>query len=172
MRLATALLATTILTPIASRAQDTTFIELGIDAQVVRNNAGSGSTAASLPVGRFRIGWQVNPAWSVEPFISATAVSAGSTRVSNYTIGLGALYHFATDRAKAQPYVRPYLSTTQSHTKTSTLDAKNASLTLGAGLGIKIPMDRNIQWRLEGAYENQVGDSHFLAIAGISFFTW
>jgi hypothetical protein len=167
---AIALLALVAAAPL--RAQDTSFVEIGLDAQIKRDETGNGTLTIAAPLGRVRVGWYITRAWSLEPTFAFNHVDPGSTSATQFAIGLGALYHFRTERSSPQPYVRPYVVSVNSRTKTPTANLSSGGAIVGVGLGVKIPMVRNLSWRLEGAFEKQGGNSHYLINAGISFFTW
>lgn len=168
-------------------------IELGIDAAVVRQSADNRTnTSFQLPVGRFRVGFPISDAISLEPSI---ALSYGRSTFENpatgeditssgtaYELDFGLLYHFRTDRTRAQPYVRPFLGI---HGFSSEADggfeSSSNQFALGAALGFKIPASSRLGTRLEIGFSHETEDdsddggapstnSIFFAV-GLSFFT-
>jgi hypothetical protein len=168
-------------------------IELGIDAAVVRQSGDNRTTTFfQLPVGRFRVGFHMSDAISLEPSI---ALSYGRTTFENpatgqditssgtaYELDFGLLYHIRTDRSKAQPYVRPFVGIHGSNSESDGgFDASTNQFALGAALGFKVPATNRLGTRFEIGFSHETEDdsddggapssnSIFFAI-GLSFFT-
>ncbi len=151
-------------------------IELGIDALSFRVATGGGVDIATLsvPMKTFRAGFFVGDQVSVEPRISFDYVKQETIDAfTELTVSLGALYHFTPDRQQSQVYVRPVGSI-------SFVDAFNQSATqvsLGVGLGVKLPILRQLAARLELEYAHGFENDDFTnvyslaAVFGFSFFT-
>ncbi len=120
------------------------------------------------------MGFAVTPNLSLEPSASLDLVSADGSRFTSYTLGVGALYHFSTDRTRLQPYVRPFIEYFHSSTTTSsgaTVSAGGSTI-YGAGLGVKLPVNDRLAWRLEGAVDgNSSIKGRLKLLAGFSIFT-
>ena len=137
-------------------------IELGIDASINRSISDPSATTVLLPTGplggalitgankSFRVGFFLSPTVSIEPAVSFILIDPegeGSSRVLG--LGLGALFHFSGDPAGTQGYVRPFVGFDQF--KSSGSDAENI-ISVGAGIGVKLPVAKQLKARLEVAY--------------------
>jgi hypothetical protein len=175
-------------------AQDTKSghpIELGIDAAISRQtNDLANTTVLMLPVTQFRVGFFASNAISIEPsaafvFASQTVkntLTGGdvSAKGTTYDLDLGLLYHFQTDRLKPQPYIRPFVGIRGFHNSSDTdgLDGSGSQTSLGAGIGVKMPLAERLGGRVELGYrhnadnapEFQASNSVFLSF-GLSYFT-
>ena len=168
-------------------------IELGIDAALVRESTDNlTGTSFQLPISRFRVGFHLSDAISVEPSISfiygrstfenPVTGEENTSSGTGYELDLGMLYHFRTDRTKAQPYVRPFFGLHgSSNNNDSGFDSSVNKLAFGGGVGFKFPASNRLGTRLELGFaheteddsENGGGpsrDSFYLAF-GLSFFT-
>ncbi len=164
-------------------------VELGIDASINRSISDPSATTVLLPTGplggvllasankSFRVGFFVSPAISIEPAISFILIDpegSGSTRVLG--LGLGALFHFSGDPTGTQGYVRPFVGFDQ--LKSSGSDAENV-ISVGAGVGVKLPVANQLKTRLEVAYVHGFENSDAFIPAqdvisflfGLSFYT-
>lgn len=165
-------LAVAMTLPAAAVAQDAAPkkpIELGIDAAIARETQGSQKiTSLVLPVSRLRVGFFLTDAVSLEPAIALSYFHvsndsdiSGFDRSSsgfNYDLDVGLLYHFRTDRTKAQPYVRPFLGlrgfSTSNDAPNNDFPDSGTQVSFGAGLGYKIPLASRVGTRLEVAYSH------------------
>jgi hypothetical protein len=152
-------------------------IELGIDAGATIGLGSDSYFTIAAPAQRARVGFFLNneTRWSLEPaFGLIYADSEGADGSLLYDLDLGALYHFrspqevySATRATVS-YVRPFLNF-----QGQTGGGSDSRVTVGAGLGIKVPWRGNIAWRLEGnlGYDLDNDAARFGALVGLSFFT-
>ena len=168
-------------------------IELGIDAALVRETSDQvTSTAFRLPVGRFRVGFPLTDALSLEPSIALSYARSTfenpvtgeeiSGSGTGYELDLGFLFHLRTDRSKAQPYIRPFVGIHGSNSENDQgFDNSVNQLAVGAGLGFKIPATNRLGTRIEVGFAHEAEDDSddgggpsrnaiFLSL-GLSFFT-
>lgn len=152
-------------------------IELGLDAGATVGLGSDSYLTIAAPASRARVGFFLNndSRWSIEPaFGLLYADSEGSDGTLAYDLDLGALYHFRTpsdvySRTRATvSYVRPFVNFNG-----QTGDGGDSRVTLGGGLGIKVPWRGNIAWRLEGnlGYDLDNDAARFGALVGLSLFT-
>lgn len=182
-----ALIAGTIV-PGSLGAQDTgpqRPIELGMDAALSYESRDNLKvTALTLPVTRFRVGFFLSDALSLEPAVAFryTRVTienpiTGDDRTdsgTSYALSLGLLYHFRQDRAQSQPYLRPFVG----FNGFSGDGNSGSQISLGGAFGMKIPLADRFGSRIEVGYthrlENepdfQSANELFLGF-GLSFFT-
>ncbi len=165
-------------------------IELGIDAALAYEDADDVSaTTLTLPVPRVRLGFFIGDALSLEPFFSIqysrTKVDDNgpfdgeTVSVTQYDLGLGLLFHFATDRARTQPYVRPFVGIRGfSASDDDENDSSGNQPILGAGIGLKFPSTNRLGTRLEAGFARRFEDDPIFDASnqiylsfGLSFFT-
>jgi len=170
-RFTTYALVAALATPAIAIAQDATAkkpIELGIDAAIARDSEdNSHRTSLVLPISRFRVGFFLTDAVSLEPsvafsYVKVTSDIPGSdndfsSSGFNYDLDVGLLYHFRTDRTKAQPYVRPFVgirgfSSDSDSESPVEFEDSGSQVSFGAGLGFKIPLANRIGTRIELGY--------------------
>ena len=174
-------------------AQSPRPIELGIDAALVRESTDDATgTSFRVPVGRFRVGFPLSNALSLEPsiafaygrstFESPTTGEDITSSGTGYELDLGLLYHFRTDRSAMQPYLRPFLGVHGSNTETDGgFESSIRQLAVGGGIGFKFPATDRLATRLELGFSHEAEDdsddgrgpsrnSFYLAV-GLSFFT-
>ena len=169
---------------VALPAQASSQIEFGIDpfslGVDVISDVGETRTLTRLLINlpttslqTFRVGFFVSDKVSVEPRISVDYVKfEGSDATSKVTLSLGALVHFTAERQRPQAYIRPLGSI-------FFVDRRGSSATqvsLGVGLGVKLPILQQLAARLEAQYAHAFeGDSpsvnSLAAVFGLSFFT-
>ncbi len=160
-------------------------IELGMDAALSYESRDNlNVTALTLPVTRFRAGFFLSDALSLEPGVALRYNRVtienpitGDDRTesgTSYALSLGLLYHFRQDRTQSQPYLRPFLGISG-----FTGDGNSGSqISLGGAFGMKIPLADRLGSRIEVGYthrlenepEFQSGNEFFLGF-GLSFFT-
>ena len=154
-------------------------LELGIDAGAVFGLGDQSSIAIQLPAARARVALFLHnyARWSVEPAALLSFVDAeGADAVLTYNLEAGVLYHFRppTDvgqfegtRGVTVAYVRPFVNFT------GATGGGDTELSLGAGLGLKVPWRPQLAWRFEGnigyGFDNEA--ARLGAFAGLSFFT-
>lgn len=175
---AAALALAVLATPQMLRAQESGNrpVELGIDASAVFGLGDESSVNVALPGGRFRVGFfNATRQWSLEPSLGLSVNKVeGTDAVTTYDVEVGALYHFNPEAAMMQTegmstiYVRPFVGITGF----SAGDVDNTEVSLGAGLGIKLPFRRDLAWRLEANVGYGFDQEAFrLGVnAGLSFF--
>ncbi len=158
--------------------------ELGVDGELGFNRfPGDNSTIISLPLQRFRIGFNADQQLEWEPWGALNYISADRSSATVLGLGFGALWHLNTNRAETQWYVRPFVDLT--HTSTSqdlqnggTLTFSTTQWGLGAGVGAKLPITDRFAARLEGNLDHRFQDGNnspagniIGLLAGLSFFT-
>ena len=154
MRLRLLALLTVAAAPLA--AQPAAPIELGVDANITRDDR-SDATTFALPLGRVRAGFFLSPSLSLEPALSVQRTSAengSSTRVGG---ALGLLAHLGgvpTGRYRTTSvYVRPFVGFDRFSFDPDDGDGASATQgNVGAGLGAKFPVGDRLAWRLEAVY--------------------
>ena len=168
-------------------------IELGMDAAVVRESGDLVTTTAfTFPVARFRVGFFMTDAVSLEPML---ALSYGKTTVENpitgfessssgtsYDLNFGLLYHFQTDRSRSQAYIRPFVGvrgfSSDSEGPNGEFDNSASQASFGVALGFKVPATPRVGTRFELGFQHRAEDEPefdssnviFLSL-GLSFFT-
>src|SRR4029079_18538641 len=172
-------------TVVAQRRAAPRPIELGIDAALIhesRDNAGV--TTIALAADRLRGGFFLSDAVSFEPSLAIRYArvtfedpQTGRDETSSgtsYEMDFGLLYHFSTDRAQTQTYMRPFVGI-----RGSSGDGNHGSQAVfGAGLGFKKPLSNRVGARFEVGYAHRTEDepsfpstnSLFFSL-GLSFFT-
>jgi hypothetical protein len=158
-------------------AQNKGTIELGLDANLTVGLDDPHVTTLNLPVQRLRAGYFISPRISIEPYGAFNWTHIEGNDAVNLNLGVGGLYHFGSDPAKARWYARPFTEFQYTH-----VDADNggsASSTvgaIGAGVGVKIPVAKILSWRFEGAFTQTFAhggvdaQSSLSLFAGLSFF--
>jgi hypothetical protein len=153
--------------------------EIGLDAGVVIGLGDQSSVNIDVPAARARLGFFLpnDSRWSIEPAVGLSyAKVEGADGVLVYNLEGGLLYHFSppaqlADEAAANRvsvmYVRPFVNLTG-----YTGDNGDSEVSLGAGLGVKIPWRSALAWRLEAnagyGFDNEA--FRLGAYAGLSFF--
>jgi len=169
-------------------AQQSPGVELGIDGAITHRMDEPRLTVVQIPVASVRAGFFLSPAISFEPALGLVHASEeGSYTTTDLTLGL--LYHFRSNRSAPQPYVRPFVEvahTSNTIVTVSLADGSSSSrsdtfsttaTTLGAGLGIKLPIDRHFAARFEGNFGRTLEHQSIPAanelgfLFGFSFFT-
>lgn len=127
-------------------------------------------TALQIPVANVRAGIHTSDVLSIEPFMSFNyaKVEGVPDAFTDYTFGVGALYHLSANRTQSQMYVRPFLALIGG----SAGGVSDSDVGLGVGFGMKWPrLNGRMAWRGEGNI-NVVGDQTVIAfLFGASFFT-
>lgn len=164
-------------------------IEFGIDAALSYQDLDNASlTSFAVPVPRIRVGFFASDAISIEPFFSLqynrTEVDDDLADVSfsltQYDLGVGVLFHFASDRTRSQPYFRPFVGISGiSADDDDDVDEDNSisQPIIGAAFGLKLPSTGRLGTRLEAGFARRLEDEPieasnqlFLSF-GLSFFT-
>jgi len=158
-------------------------LELGVDAGATFALGDQSGFNITLPASRFRAGFFFpnNPLYSLEP---AAGLSYSKVEevdgILRYDLELGLLRHFrpfvvATEGGDdiiarvRSAYVRPFVGIAGF----SGGDADDSEVSLGAGLGVKVPWRRFLAWRLEAnlGYGLDNEAARIGVLAGLSFFT-
>jgi hypothetical protein len=155
-------------------------IELGLDAgfQVSLTDAVDGFetdnvTAIQFPAQRFRIGFFVSDAVSIEPSVGFTYLSVSGESLTELGAGLAFVYHFTSDVSRP----RVYLGAGGSLDLIDIGDASDAQFGAGALFGVKLPAGDQFAVRLEAQYvrafesDDRLGSNIIGALVGFSFFT-
>ncbi|GJG86512.1 hypothetical protein tb265_16930 [Gemmatimonadetes bacterium T265] len=191
-RVAPAAAVLAIALPAAARAQNAAIVnnpakvEFGAD---VGANFGLGKysyTNFFIPGERFRVGFFGlidNPRIEVEPAVGFNySKQKDAASLSRYNLELGVLYHFRAPTyvsgvtGATVAYVRPFVNYTGTHSG-SVDDVASTSAhqtTLGAGLGLKLPVRPNIALRGEAnlGYDFTSKAARVGLLAGGSFFAF
>lgn len=151
-------------------------LELGVDASAVFGLGDESSVNVSLPASRFRVGFfNATRQWSIEPALGLNVRKVeGTDAVTTYDLEVGALYHLTPSAATMETpamstfYLRPFVGITGF----SGGDTDDSEVSLGAGLGLKLPFRRDLAWRLEANLGYGFDNEAFrLGVnAGLSFF--
>jgi hypothetical protein len=169
----------------AASSSAKTPIELGLDAGLSFGMGGQNNTTLfNLNLSQIRVGFLMSPQFSLEPSVGLSSRSTSGVSNSVYMLGLGGLYHFSAARTQNQYYLRPFVNyigsrdkTTSTVGTTTTTTTTSSSVTeMGGGLGIKIPYQDRMAWRLEAnmshfskQYLNS--DNRLGMLFGFSYFT-
>ena len=165
----------------APMAAATPGVELGMDAALSFGmGAPAGSSNVTLfqaPVPSIRAGFYLSPELSIEPSLGLQYASANGGSSTDYMLGLGALYHFSTNRAENQFYVRPFVNFQSSSLSGGGTSTSATGTQFGAGVGIKMPMadrfatrfEANIAHNSNHNFDNS--DNRIGILAGISYYT-
>jgi hypothetical protein len=156
------------------------FWELGTDAALLLNldaDPGEVSTALTIPVGVLRAGYFYTPQLSIEPFFSLDYASFdGGASASDYTLGVGGVFHLSPARTTSVMFVRPFLAVVGGSFDPGGPGAStsDSDIMLGAGFGMKWPkLAGRFAWRGEVNLSRQF-DAEQTTIGllfGISYFT-
>ncbi|HEU4629192.1 MAG TPA: hypothetical protein VFS08_05580 [Gemmatimonadaceae bacterium] len=153
--------------------------EIGLDAGLVVGLGDESSINVDVPAARARLGFFLpnNSRWSLEPALGLSYVKVEEEDgILQYNVEGGLLYHFRppaqlADEAAANrvsvAYVRPFVNIIG-----FTGEDSDSEVSLGAGLGVKIPWRPALAWRLElntgYGFDNEA--FRIGAYAGLSFF--
>lgn len=147
--------------------------ELGVDAGLIFTLDDPKTTVFSLPLQSVRAGFFLSPEISLEPSLRFNTVSvSGGGSGTDYSLGVGLLYHLSTNRAANQMYIRPFIA----------LDGQSVSgagstsgFTIGGGFGVKMPINPRFATRLEGNIGHRsssgVSQNAIGLLAGLSVYT-
>ena len=104
----------------------------------------------TLPLQQLRVGLFFSDRLSIEPSAGLRYASTNEG-LARYSVGLGVLYHFSSDTAKATFYVRPLIETVGARGGGDTERATS----LGVGVGVKTPIASRLVFRMETNYARQ-----------------
>jgi hypothetical protein len=153
-------------------------VELGIDASVVRNTA-TGTTVVDIPVGLLRIGVFVSASVSIEPTVAVRYERLDGASLRSIAMEASVLYHFGANLAKPRVFFRPSAGIRSSRSVASASDEFSSfteSLTdfvVGAGVGIKVPVNNRLSIRSELFARQGLGGESQSSVglfAGLSYF--
>lgn len=175
-----------VLAPLSAHAQGATLNnppntqEYGLDAGATFGLGDRSSVTFSLPTTRARIGFFLNndSRWSIEPAIGLAYAKVEDVPYQlNYSLELGALYHFSPPRnlydatRASVAYLRPFVGVVGVKTGGDDGGSDSEAL-LGLGYGVKIPFRNALAWRLEAnagyGFDNEA--FRIGALVGVSFF--
>ncbi|HVX39192.1 MAG TPA: hypothetical protein VHB25_06430 [Gemmatimonadaceae bacterium] len=109
------------------------------------------ATNVQLPIAMVRAGVYLNPQVELEPALGITHSSSGGSDFTQLDLDVGLPIYFTGTRATDQFYVRPVIG----FDHFSGTGARGFTQTsLGAGLGIKLPIDSRIASRIEAQYRH------------------
>ena len=157
-------------------------LEFGIDGGLSFGTGGTNNSVDfGLPLPSVRVGFHMNPTWSIEPSLGLYRSSYTNFSQTDYELGIAALYHFSPSRAQSKLYARPFLNFIGSNSKeqltpTTTQSTSSSMTEIGAGFGVKIPWRDRLSWRAEGNISHlsekvATGDTRVGVTFGLSYFT-
>jgi hypothetical protein len=160
-------------------------IELGLDGGLSFGLGGqNNATVFNLNLSQIRVGFLMSPQFSLEPSVALQSFSVTGGSTTAYMLGVGGLYHFSANRVQNQFYARPFVNLLGTRDKsTSTVGATTTTTTtsssvteMGAGLGLKIPYQDRMAWRLEANMSHfskqYIGSDNRLGMLfGFSYYT-
>ncbi|MGZ8377421.1 MAG: hypothetical protein ACXW0Z_09275 [Gemmatirosa sp.] len=166
-------------------AQPTRTQEFGLDAGATIGLGDESSVSIALPASRARVGFflTADTRWSLEPAVGLNYRKVeGSDGSLNYDLEFGALYHFSPPTnltgglggtggpivRSSVAYARPFIGLTG-----TTAGDGDTEVSVGGGLGIKVPWRESLAWRAEAnlgyGFDNEA--LRIGALLGVSFFT-
>lgn len=159
--------------------------EFGIDGGAILGLGDASYTQIGLPASRARIGFFLTneSRWSLEPAVGLNYFDTdGAAGALNYDLEFGALYHFrptgditgrlptGAERVARQSvtYARPFLNLSG-----TTGGEGDSRVSVGAGLGIKVPWRESLAFRYEAnlGYDLDNEAARLGVTVGLSFFT-
>ena len=176
-----AVLAGLLLTAAASahaQRQASYPYEIGVDGTIARRSydgenglASSSVTTVSLPANTLRVGLFITNQIELEPALSFQRINAGDNDYTQVDFSVAAPIYFTPERTKPQLFVRPVVGVYHvSHPDVSQVN-------VGAGFGVKLPIDSRISTRFEAEYRHGNGGDEFRSynqiglIIGLSIYT-
>jgi hypothetical protein len=166
-------------------SQPTRTQEFGLDAGATIGLGDQSSVSITLPASRARVGFflSADTRWSIEPAVGLNFQKVeGSDGALFYDLEVGALYHFAPPSnltaglggtggpvvRSSVAYARPFINLSG-----VTGDDGDSEVSVGAGLGVKVPWRETLAWRAEAnlgyGFDNEA--LRLGALLGVSFFT-
>lgn len=153
-----------------SAAQESKAFELGLDGMIAHRLTAPTATAVTLPVSRMRVGYFLAPNFSFEPSLSYEASSSNGARSSLTTIGFAIVPQFSAI-GSVKVYARPFVDLNFRNATSAGQTSSSQTTSVGAGLGLRVPMATRLMWRFEAAYASQTNESRLMGLIGFSFFT-
>lgn len=145
----------------ASAQQQSPLWEFGVDGMIAHRTthvdlpAGAtedvSATIVQLPIGMVRAGVYLTPTVELEPAIGIVHTSTSGGDLTQLNLDIGLPIYFTGTRATDQIFARPLIGF--DHVSGSG-DNGFTQTSLGAGLGIKIPIDSRIASRIEAQYRH------------------
>jgi hypothetical protein len=168
--------------PTAAQSSSGSPIELGMDARLAtRWNSFGGETGnrttLAFPVNQVRVGFALNEMIEVEPALGFgySTLAGGHSTSADLIVGLP--INLQTDRSKPNWYVRPLVGLDRESTTIRDENESSNQVSFGAGVGVRVPIDRRFAGRFEanymhGNHTDAFGSYDQLGLlAGLSFFT-
>jgi hypothetical protein len=171
--------------PAAAQSSGTPPIEIGLDAVLAHRSTNfdgpgpstSSETLVQLPAGQIRVGFLLNQMIELEPALGLNYIGGdgGHTTTANLVIGLP--INLQPDFSKPNWYVRPLVGFQHFSGSTGSSSTSATQVSFGAGVGLRLPIDRRFAGRFEANYthgnESDIFGSYnqFGLLAGLSFFT-
>jgi hypothetical protein len=151
--------------------------EYGIDSGATFGFGDVSSVEIRLPASRLRVAYPRSPKLSLEPVAGvAYSKTEGTDGVLIYSLEAGALYNlqpFVPAGADASaPATSAYLRPFAGLTGFTGGDTSDTEFFAGAGIGVKVPWQEDLAWRLEAnvgyGFDNKA--TRVGLLAGLSFF--
>jgi hypothetical protein len=156
-------------------------VELGLDAGIVFGLGAQSSVSLNVPGSRFRVGFLTpGSPIALEPALGFSYNKVeGTDGILTYDLQVGAVYHFgpvtidntATEGGAVRlppAYVRPFVGVTGF----TGGDTSDSEISLGAGVGLKVPWRRDLALRYEAnigyGFDNKA--ARLGALIGLSYF--
>jgi len=163
--------------PAIAHTQESTRIELGMDAMLARTTFGNRNVSAStttfeLPVQAFRMGFQLSPNVSIEPTLGLRSAS-GNGSGTIFIFDLALPLTLSTQPSGTNFFLRPLLG----FRHFSLDDDSNTQTNFGVGLGMRGPVMSRLSTRFEARFRHGLENAPFSSfneiglLAGLSFFT-
>jgi hypothetical protein len=143
--------------------------ELGMDMDFGIGLTDRKSFFIDIPAGLVRAGYFVSDVLSLEPALAFNSVAQqNQTGFSRWMLQLGALYHFAPDRAQMQMFVHPALGFSGGS------GGARTATHLAFGVGVKQPMlDGRLATRLQVGLDHRVRSGPVASATSIiAFLGW
>src|SRR5581483_1476551 len=124
----------------------------------------------AIPAAAFRVGMFLSPRVELEPALGFERLSSGGESATQTDFSVGFPLYFTPNRRATQVFVRPLVG----WAKESGVDAQ---FRFGGGLGVKLPIDPRLAFRLEGqilhanSNDDHDGYNQFGVLFGLSFYT-
>jgi hypothetical protein len=174
----------------AQRQQNSTLVELGIDASFARqsfhsepNRAGQEITTnvntIDIPLGVIRAGFFLTPNIALEPAFGLHYEHVGEVSTSGTVFDVALPIYLTGTRRENQIFIRPVVGLnhiSSDATSTNDVDRSDTQINVGVGLGIKMPLSDRFAARFEAQYrhapksDERSAYDQIAALAGISVY--
>lgn len=183
---------TLVIAPVThAQRQNTTLVELGIDASFARQSFHSepdrngrevtvNVNTIDIPLSVIRAGFFITPTIAIEPAFGLRYQSIGDANSSETIFDIGLPIHLSENRRENQIFIRPVVGLTHVSTDESTsvgdVHTSDTQVNFGVGLGIKIPLSDRFAARFEAQYrhapksDERSAYNQIAALAGISVY--